>query len=44
MNIRKTVVVLAMAATALSAGVLALNAATGKPTIGKWGFDEAAMD
>lgn len=44
MNIRKTVAVLAMAGTALSAGVLALNAATGKATIGTWGFDQAAMD
>ena len=44
MNIKKTVAVLAMAGTALSAGVLALNAATGKVAFGKWGFDEAAMD
>ena len=44
MNIKKTVAVLAMAGTALSAGVLALNAATGKPAIGNWGFDLAAMD
>ncbi len=44
MNIKKTVAVLALAGTALSAGVLALNAATGKSSIGTWGFDLAAMD
>ena len=44
MNIKKTVAVLAMTGTALTAGVLALNAATIKATIGTWGFDIAAMD
>ena len=44
MKLKKTVAVLALAGTALTAGALVLNAATNNPSYGAWGFDLAGMD
>ncbi len=44
MKLRQTVAVLAFAGTAVTAGALALSAATNNPSYGSWGFDMAAMD
>ena len=44
MKLRQTIAVLALAGTAVTAGALALSAATNNPSYGSWGFDIAAMD